>query len=97
MSKYELILDPKRCFTSVSDIGPGPKKKIQFNLQRCNRSLFISRGSPRGGPRFGQQMSGTPSLDPQLFIEVILTGCPLAPFIPGFPEDPGYPLKHKKL
>lgn len=42
-------------------------------------------------------MSGTPSLDPQLFIEVILTGCPLAPFIPGFPEDPGYPLKHKKL
>ena len=33
MSKYELILDPKRCFTSVSDIGPGPKKKkntIQF-------------------------------------------------------------------
>ena len=33
MSKYELILDPKRCFTSVSDIGQGPKKKkntIQF-------------------------------------------------------------------
>lgn len=29
MSKYELILDPKRCFTSVSDLGQGPVADLQ--------------------------------------------------------------------
>ena len=74
------------------------KKKNYNSIYRGVTDLSLSVADIQGaGPRFGQQMSGTPSLDPQLFIEVILTGCPLAPFIPGFPEDPGYPLKHKKL
>lgn len=48
MSKYDLILDPKRCFTSVSDIGPGPKKKKYNSIYNGATDLSLSVADLQG-------------------------------------------------
>ena len=48
MSKYELILDPKRCFTSVSDIGQGPKKKKYNSIYSGVTDLSLSVADLQG-------------------------------------------------